>query len=133
MSNWDANIQELQEKIEYTFKDSTILQRALTAVSYANDHGLKNSEHQEAYSTLGDAVQDVIVMNQAVLCGRTKKGYVTSSKSIFAEQEAQAQIAKGINLLKYVRLGGSEVFSIASKVFSRCFESLLGAIFIDGI
>jgi len=132
MSNWEENLTELQEKIGYTFKSLTILKRALTTVSYAKENGLINSEHQEAYSTLGDAIQDVIVMNQAVLHGRSKKGHITNTKAIFAEEYSQALIAEGIGLGKYLRRGGGELFSIAPKIFSRCFESLMSAIFIDG-
>ena len=55
-------LEELQEKIGYRFHDLTLLKRALTHSSYANETGAKNHHLlcNERLEFLGDAVLSVL-------------------------------------------------------------------------
>ena len=49
-------IKEFQEQIGYEFKDESLLRRALTHSSYANERHLKKFSDNERLEFLGDAV-----------------------------------------------------------------------------
>lgn len=48
-------LKELQQKIDYQFKDENLLFTALTHSSYANEHKLHKIHHNERLEFLGDA------------------------------------------------------------------------------
>ena len=47
-------LKELQQKIDYQFKDENLLFTALTHSSYANEHKLHKIHHNERLEFLGD-------------------------------------------------------------------------------
>ena len=53
-------LKELQQKIDYQFKDENLLFTALTHSSYANEHKLHKIHHNERLEFLGDAVLEVV-------------------------------------------------------------------------
>ena len=53
-------IKEFQEQIGYEFKDESLLRRALTHSSYANERHLKKFSDNERLEFLGDAVLELI-------------------------------------------------------------------------
>ena len=54
------NLSELEEKIEYHFKDRSLLELAVTHTSYANEHRRENIAHNERIEFLGDAVLETV-------------------------------------------------------------------------
>ena len=59
MANYTL-LKELQQKIDYQFKDENLLFTALTHSSYANEHKLHKIHHNERLEFLGDAVLEVV-------------------------------------------------------------------------
>ena len=53
-------LKELQQKIDYQFKDENLLSHALTHSSYANEKNLKPFSDNERLEFLGDAVLEVV-------------------------------------------------------------------------
>ena len=53
-------LEELQRELDYTFKDITVLDTALTHTSYVKGDG-NGSEHNERLEFLGDAVLELCV------------------------------------------------------------------------
>ena len=136
MEDWENKLKDFQKKIGYKFKTTTLLERALTTKNFALENNLTHNMHQEAFSVLGDAVQDVIVVEQSNHSGIHLKDELTNAKKTFAEDEAQRWIAVGISLHKFTRWGKGdlkqEVWLQTPSVLSRCLESLIGAVYLDG-
>ena len=53
-------LKELQQKIDYQFKDENLLFTAVTHSSYANEHKLHKIHHNERLEFLGDAVLEIV-------------------------------------------------------------------------
>ncbi len=115
----------------YEFRDADLLREALTHASGA-DHRLASNERLEF---LGDAILG------AVVCERLfrqfpdyQEGELTRIKSIVVSRRTCAKISEALSLDLYLFLGkgmGSHEQTPAS-VLADVFESLIGAIFLDG-
>ncbi len=134
MSDWEEKLKKLQEKIKYDFKNIELLERALTTIPYAQENELSFDQHNEILRTLGDAVQDVIITNQAVTCGNNAKGFATNAKKAFAEEESQHLIAAVNELYDFIRWGKGDngIWERTPKVLADSFEALIAVIFLDG-
>ncbi len=125
----------LQENIPYQFKQVKLLIEALTHSSYANEH-LEGEGHNERLEFLGDAVLELCISEILFLrftCSR--EGLLTSMRSKLVNQETLADIARTLELDKYLRLGKGEESQGGrgrDALLSDAMESLLGAIFLDG-
>ena len=62
-------LEELQQKIGYTFRNDQLLLQALTHSSYANE-GKKHGKNNERLEFLGDSVLSVIVARHLFLTYR---------------------------------------------------------------
>jgi len=72
----------LEEKLDYTFKDKSLLKRALTRKAYALEQKQQNIEYedQEIYRTLGDAVLKTVFIDLLLKKGVNSRGEITSRK-----------------------------------------------------
>ena len=55
-----SKLQELQNRIGYTFEKEGLLRQALTHSSYANEKHMKKHSDNERLEFLGDAVSDIV-------------------------------------------------------------------------
>jgi ribonuclease-3 len=128
----DAGILEhCQEVLRYRFVDPTFLREALTHASGAN-HRLVSNERLEF---LGDAILGAIVCE---LLFRKYPDYLegelTRVKSVVVSRHTCAKISRSLGLEEFLVLGkgmGSQE-ETPSSVLSDVFESLIGAIYLDG-
>ncbi|MFA5396384.1 MAG: ribonuclease III domain-containing protein [Methanogenium sp.] len=129
--------QELQERIGYFFKDSDSerLRNALTTRAYANEHNITPEKTMESFQTLGDALIDVIVLQNLI---NKKKCYtpedLTDSLSEVVRNAALPPLAEAINLIEFVRWGNGQIKEEHWKtddLVSDCLESLIGAVYLD--
>ncbi len=129
------NIDNLFREINYTFKNPSLLKKAMTHRSYLNND-MKRNESNERLEFLGDAVLDLVVCEEFYKLFPDKdEGDLTKLKSLFVNREALAIKAKDINLNKYVLLGEGEEQSGGrnrNTILSDSLEALVGAIYIDG-
>ena len=54
-------MKQLQEKIDYKFKNEALLKTALTHSSYANEHSLGHSPCNDRLEFLGDSILGFVV------------------------------------------------------------------------
>jgi ribonuclease III len=124
-------LERCQRLIEYRFQDLSYLRAALTHASGA-DHRLASNERLEF---LGDAILG------AVVCERLFRdfpefleGDLTRIKSVVVSRSTCAKISKNLGIDEYLILGkgmGSQRETPAS-LLANVFESLVGAIYLDG-
>jgi len=126
---------ELERVLGYTFRNEGLLERALTRKAYAKEHGLGDA-HQEALATLGDAVMDVVVLEELIGRGVLEKGELSRRRARAVYRESLNRIARGMGLERYVRFGAGErasgIWEHSHHVLSECLEALIGAVYLDG-
>ncbi|MDR3621991.1 MAG: ribonuclease III [Paludisphaera borealis] len=122
---------DCQAVLGYEFRDEELLREALTHASGAN-HRLASNERLEF---LGDAILGAVVCE---LLFRKypdyQEGELTRIKSIVVSRRTCAKISESLSLEIYLFLGkgmGSQDQTPPS-VLADMFESLIGAIFLDG-
>jgi len=125
----------LFREINYTFKNPSLLKKAMTHRSYLNND-MKRNESNERLEFLGDAVLDLVVCEEFYkLFPEKDEGDLTKLKSLFVNREALAVKARNINLNNYILLSESEEQSGGRErdtILSDSLEALVGAIYMDG-
>jgi ribonuclease-3 len=120
-----------QEVLDYRFKDQMYLREALTHASGA-DHRLVSNERLEF---LGDAILGAIVCELLFLkFPEYLEGEMTRVKSVVVSRHTCAKISRKLGFEEFLVLGkgmGSQDETPPS-VLADVFESLIGAIYLDG-
>jgi ribonuclease-3 len=130
-----SQLDELQDRIGYHFRDVRLLQLALTHSSFAFER-MKNGRNNETQEFLGDAVLDLTV--GFILFTRfpeMREGKLTRIRAALVNETGLAEMARMIDLGKYLLLGHGEDTSNGrekSSILSCAYEALLGAVFLDG-
>jgi ribonuclease-3 len=125
----------IEERIGYTFKDRSLLERALTRLAYTLEAGLPADAHMDALATLGDAVINVAVVEAVVACGAHDKGAITNRKMNLVNMSRLRALAEDLALADYVRWGKGEAAQrvwTSGRVLAECLEALVGAVYLDG-
>ncbi|MBC7251306.1 MAG: ribonuclease III [Anaerolineae bacterium] len=118
-----------------TFKDHSLLQRALTHRSYINEHPEFALEDNERLEFLGDAVLDFFIGEYLYhRFPEMREGRLTSLRAALVREEALAQFARELNLGEYLLMGHGEAESGGRErpaVLCAAFEALIGALYLD--
>ena len=118
-----------------TFRDPSLLERALTHRSYLNEHPELASDDNERLEFLGDAVLDFVT--GAWLYNRfpeLQEGRLTSLRAALVKTETLAEFALKIGLNEHLRLGKGEMESGGRgrvTMLADAFEAILGALYLD--
>ena len=127
---------ELESRIDYIFKDSGLLETALTHSSYANEQTEGEAESYERLEFLGDAVTGLEVAFLIFeMDPNLTEGQMTTIRSALVRTEGLASIAQSLELGKYIRLGvGAERTDVRENktILEDVLEALIAAIFLDG-
>jgi ribonuclease-3 len=122
---------QCQQVLGYTFQNPSFLRAALTHASGA-DHRLGSNERLEF---LGDAILGAIVCELLYLkFPEYLEGELTRIKSVVVSRRTCAKISERLGIDEFLILGkgmGSQD-QTPSSVLSDVFESLVGAIYLDG-
>ena len=125
----NKTIKDLEIIIKYSFKNKTLLNRALTHKSFNND---KNNEKLEF---LGDRVLGLIISKKLLdKYPNEKEGIIDKKFANLVNKKTCVDIAKRLNLRKYLYLGSSHknLERSVDKIQSDCLEAIVGAIYLDG-
>ncbi|RLC73203.1 MAG: ribonuclease III [Chloroflexi bacterium] len=118
-----------------TFRDHSLLQRALTHRSYLNEHPEFALEDNERLEFLGDAVLDFFVGEYLYhRFPEMREGRLTSLRAALVCEEALARFARALHLGDYLLMGHGEVESGGRKrpaTLCATFEALIGALYLD--
>lgn len=131
-----AHLNELQGKIGYSFKDSSLLTLAMSHSSYANEKHLSKLGCNERLEFLGDAVLEIV--SSDFLFHRfpdMPEGDLTKTRASMVCEPTLAYCAEQIDLGSYLLLGKGEDATggrTRNSVVSDAMEALIGAIYLDG-
>lgn len=137
----DMNIidgyKELMDKIGYTFKEPSLLIKALSHSSYVNELKLNKHDDYERQEFLGDAVLELTVSDFLFKTKSTmREGDMTKLRAALVCEPTLSMCAKnGFDLPRYLLLGkGEDATGGRSRdsIIADVFEAIVGAIYLDG-
>ncbi len=126
------NIKKIEKIINYHFTDSSLLQRAFTHSSYANEQNCVSNERMEF---LGDAVLQIIVSDYIFSKSDKDEGVLSKIRSNAVSSDSLSKITLSLGLEKYLLLGESQkrnMNNLHFKTYANLYEAVLCAIYIDG-
>jgi len=130
------NIPQLEHRIEYNFKDKEVVSTAITHSSYANERTNKKIEYNERIEFLGDSVLSLVISEYLYKTyPNLPEGELTVTRAKIVCENSLSKCAVDIGLGNYLMLGKGEELSGGrnkASVLSDAFESVIGAIYIDG-
>jgi ribonuclease-3 len=118
----------LQNRLGHTFKETALLQQALT-------HRSHSSLHNERLEFLGDSILNCVVAS--LLFDRYTKideGDLSRVRANLVKQQTLYEIAQRLELSQFLRLGEGELKSGGFRrpsILADTLEALFGAIFLD--
>jgi ribonuclease-3 len=124
----------LQKQIGYTFRDISLLNKALTHKSYVNENS-ESLKDNERFEFLGDSVLDLIVSGYIVKAFPDfAEGTLSKIRAAVVNELCLAELARQIDLGKYLLLGKGEAASGGrekNSLLANAYEALAGAVYFD--
>lgn len=128
-------MQRLENKIEYCFKDKSLLKEALTHSSYANERQ-DGSHCNERMEFLGDAVLSIVSAQFLYeKFPNMPEGKLSKLRSSLVCTQSLSSFAREIELGQHLLLGKGEAASGGAdrdSILENAFEALIAAIYLDG-
>jgi len=119
----------LAKSLAYEFKDSNILEQALT-------HRSAGSLNNERLEFLGDAVLGCVIADELYArFPKAREGDLSRLRATLVRRDSLAQLAKALNIGDCLELGSGERKSGGFRrdsILADAFEGVLGAIYLDG-
>ncbi len=132
-----AAMERLQTAVGYTFKDKTLLRRAMTHSSHSNETGERNHHLlcNERLEFLGDSVLSIVVSRYLFTTyPQEGEGILTNMRKDVVCAEALARYARHIGIGDCLLLGKGEAQTGGfdkENILADAFEALLAAIYLD--
>ncbi|MBU0650784.1 ribonuclease III, partial [bacterium] len=130
----EKKLQQLEQIIEYFFKNKDFLFTSMMHPSFANEKGLDKDNQRMEF--LGDSVLGLVITE--TLYQRypfSAEGELSRLKSIIVSKDTLADLAKEINLNNFLLLGTGELNNggdMRASNLADAFEALIGAVYLDG-
>lgn len=126
----NKNIEILEEKLGYTFKDKKLIIEALTHKSY------KQPYDNERLEFLGDAVLDLIVGEYLFMKFRkSDEGKLSKIRASLVNETGFDKLARSLDLGTHILLSNAEDNNGGrekASLLSNAFEAIMGAIYLEG-
>lgn len=123
---------DLEQQINYTFSDYAYLCQAFTHRSVSPDP----KYNYERLEFLGDAVIDIIISDELMKeFPEGDEGILTQKRSALVQRSFLASMGSILKLLDHFNVEPSvnlQNEKVADKQLSNLFESLIGAMYLDG-
>ena len=123
-----SNIKKIENFIRINFNNKKLLLKSLTHKSY------NEIDNNEKLEFLGDRVIGLTLSKKLLsLYPDETEGIIDKKFSNLVNKKTCADIAKQLNLKKFMRTGNSfkNMKSSNEKILSDCCEALIGAIYLD--
>ncbi|MBQ8118127.1 MAG: ribonuclease III [Lachnospiraceae bacterium] len=131
---YDLNM--LEKRIGYTFRNKELLKQALTHSSFINEQKINKTRDYERLEFLGDAVLELVSSEFLFRTHRSlPEGELTKMRASMVCEPALAFCAREIELGEFIRLGRGEELTggrYRESITSDVMEAVIGAIYLDG-
>lgn len=129
-------MRELEEKLGYHFKNIGLLEHAMTHSSYANEHRGTGVTSNERLEFLGDSVLGMVVAEHLFATHPDMpEGELTRTRAALVCESSLHEVAKALDLGRYLRLGRGEDAGGGRKrpsILADATEATLAAVYLDG-
>lgn len=130
-----ANFEILQKNINYFFKDTSLLTKALTHSSYVNENDLKANDSNERLEFLGDAVLGLVIGEfYFKKYEDDNEGELSKLRSSTVNEHILSIVANKIRLGEALYFGRGEIKNGGKNresILADALEAVIGAIFLD--
>jgi ribonuclease-3 len=127
----ESELFELERRIGYRFRNRTLLKIALLHKSALEG---KEGHCNDKFEWLGDAVVGLYIADYLFSHYEKPRSWLSAMKAKWASEESLAQIARKIELERFIILGKGEEKNRGREkdsIISSALEALVGAIYID--
>jgi ribonuclease-3 len=131
----NGDLEGLQARIGYTFRDVALLELALTHASWLQDNPGATGNNQRL-EFLGDSVLQLILTEALFeMYPQDREGELSKRRAVLSKGEFLARLAREIGLAACLRMGAGED-SMGGRgrdaALEDAFEALAGAMSLDG-
>jgi ribonuclease-3 len=132
----NANWQDLEKALKYSFRDKTLLVNAVTHKSFANEYPQAACQDNERLEFLGDAVLDLVVSEYMMeALPASSEGELSRIRADVVAMPSLARLAGKLGVGSSLLLGKGEFGSGGREkpnLLADALEALFGAVFVDG-
>jgi len=129
-------MQELEKKLNYTFRNPALLEEALNHSSYANEHRAAHLKSNERLEFLGDSVLGFVTA-EFLFSRHTDlpEGDLTRIRAALVCEQSLYEVAQKLDLGAYLKLGRGEEAGGGRKrpsILADAMEAIFAAVYLDG-
>lgn len=129
-------MEELEKKLNYAFRDHTLLEEALCHSSYANEHRAERLRSNERLEFLGDSVLGFVTAEFLFTQHPDlPEGDLTRIRAALVCEQSLYEVARKLNLGAYLRLGRGEESGggrTRTSILADATEAVFAAVYLDG-
>ena len=129
-------MQELEKKLNYTFRDPGLLHEALSHSSYANEHRAAGLRSNERLEFLGDSVLGFVTAEFLfVQHPGLPEGDLTRIRAALVCEQSLYEVAQKLELGRYLKLGRGEEAGGGrnrTSILADATEAVFAAVYLDG-
>jgi len=129
-------MQELEKKLNYTFRNIALLDEALSHSSYANEHRAAHLNSNERLEFLGDSVLGFVTAE--FLFSQhpdMPEGDLTRIRAALVCEQSLYEVAQKLGLGRYLKLGRGEEAGGGrerTSILADATEAVFAAVYLDG-
>ena len=131
-----ADLETLQSKLGYTFRDANLLLLAVTHPSVAHEQGSASLQHNQRLEFLGDSVLGLALTRELYeKFSNVSEGPLTKARAQMVNRKTLAEQGRRLGLGEHLILSRGEDSSGGrnrESALADCYEAVIGAIFLDG-
>ena len=119
---------KIEQKLNYEFKNKTLLEIATTHSTFAHNFGGENNERLEF---LGDSILSAVVTDFLYSHYLRREGELTKIRAIIVSAKNLSKTIDRLGLSEFLKVFPVNL-QLSAKMKCDLYESLLGAIYLDG-
>ena len=129
-------MQELEKKLNYTFRNPALLSEALSHSSYANEHRSAHLNSNERLEFLGDSVLGFVTAEFLFAAHPDlPEGDLTRIRAALVCEQSLYEVARKLDLGRYLKLGRGEEAGGGrerTSILADATEAVFAAVYLDG-
>jgi ribonuclease III len=130
-----TQLEALEKALQYTFRDSSLMDCALTHRSFANENPDFLKQDNERLEFLGDAVLTLCISDMLMKrYPEASEGELSKMRSSIVNERPLARLARELRIGDYLLLGRGEDLSggrLKSSLLANTLEAIIAAVYCD--